>query len=222
MLILPKQKRVQALERVVIDNSWITILLVCLLACIFLLRGLSLERLKGNLTSLTNNSFIEVEIEDNTSFFNTFKNVIFLFSVFVISLFTYKVFVYYVASAKQGFYIYLQVLSFVFVYFVVKRLLEISFSFLFKINKELKFFLVSKSSYLYSISFFLLIAIVLEEYSQLNTYFLVYFAGILFLLRFVLHVFRNKKLIFSKLFYFILYLCAFEIAPLFILFKLLF
>jgi hypothetical protein len=213
---------VQAIERVVIDNSWITILLVCLFACVFLLRGLSVVRLRGTVSSLFNESFIESEIEENTSFFNPFKNVIFIFSITVLALLTYKIYLYYNSSAEQGFYIFLQIFGVVFSYLTIKRLLEFLLSVVFKIDKKLDFFLVSKSVYLYSVSFFLLIAIVLVEYSQLDTPFLVYFSALLFSIRFIFHAVINKKLVFSELFYFILYLCAVEIAPLFVLFRLLF
>ncbi|MGJ8759567.1 MAG: DUF4271 domain-containing protein [Polaribacter sp.] len=212
----------QAIERVVIDNSWITILLVCLFACVFLLRGLSVVRLRGTVSSLFNESFIESEIEENTSFFNPFKNVIFIFSITVLALLTYKIYLYYNSSAEQGFYIFLQIFGVVFSYLTIKRLLEFLLSVVFKIDKKLDFFLVSKSVYLYSVSFFLLIAIVLVEYSQLDTPFLVYFSALLFSIRFIFHAVINKKLVFSELFYFILYLCAVEIAPLFVLFRLLF
>ncbi len=66
----------QALERTVIDSSWITILVVFLLFCVSLLKGLSVVRLKGVLFSFVNTSFIETEIEENTSFFNFFKGLI--------------------------------------------------------------------------------------------------------------------------------------------------
>ncbi|WP_158840092.1 DUF4271 domain-containing protein [Polaribacter sp. L3A8] len=212
----------QALDRVVVDNSWITILLVCLLACVFLLRGISAVRLRGCASSLINSNFVETEIEENSSFFDPFKNIIFIFSVFVLSLLVYKIYVFYSPSALEGVYAFFKIFGVVFVYFTIKRLSELLLSFLFMIHKKLDFFLVSKSIYLYAISFLVLVAVVLEEYSQLNTLFLVYFSGVLFSVRFIFHGVRNKKLIFSELFYFILYLCAFEIAPLFILFKLLF
>ncbi|WP_165731579.1 DUF4271 domain-containing protein [Polaribacter sp. 20A6] len=212
----------QAIERVVIDNSWITILLVCLFACVFLLRGLSVVRLKGSVSSLFNESFIDSEIEENTSFFNPFKNVIFIFSITVLALLTYKIYLYYNSSAEQGFYTFLKIFGVVFSYLTIKRLLEFLLSVVFKIDKKLDFFLVSKSVYFYSVSFFLLIAIVLVEYSQLDTPFLVYFSALLFSIRFIFHAVINKKLVFSELFYFILYLCAVEIAPLFVLFRLLF
>ena len=222
MLILPKQKKVQALERTIIDTNWITILLVVLLVCVFLLKGLSFVRLKGNAFSIINNAFIETEIEENYSFLNVFKIVIFLFSMMVISLLMYKILLFYTVSTGQGFYIFMKVLGVVFYYFSIKRLLEFLFGYLFKVNKQLKFFLFSKSNYLYSVSFILFFGLILVEYSQLNSLFLVYFSILLFSLRFIIHTFSNKKLISSELFYFILYLCSFEIAPLFILYKLLF
>ena len=196
--------------------------MVFLLICISLLKGISITRLKGVIFSFVNTSFIETEIEEKTSFFSLFKGIIFLFSMLVFSLAVYKIIVFYDVVSFSGFYLFLNVLGVVSAFFIVKWLLEIVFSSVFLLNKELKFFLFSKVSYLYSLSFYLLIAIVLVEYSQLNTIFLIYFASFLFAIRFLLHVVNNKKLIFSELFYFILYLCAFEIAPLFILFKLIF
>ena len=80
----------QALERTIIDTNWITILLVVLLVCVFLLKGLSFERLKGNALSLINKTFIESEIEENYSFVNLFKIVVFIFSMIVISFLMYK------------------------------------------------------------------------------------------------------------------------------------
>ena len=212
----------QALERTIIDTNWVTVLLVVLLVCIFLLKGLSFERLKGNALSLINKTFIESEIEENYSFVNLFKIVVFIFSMTVISLLMYKFLLFFDVSKEGGFYIFMETLGVVFSYFSTKRLVEFLLSHLFKINEQLKFFLGSKSNYLNCVSFYVFIALVIVEYSPLNTLFLVYISVLFFSIRFVLHLISNKKLISSKLFYFILYLCTFEIAPPFILFKLLF
>ena len=179
-------------------------------------------RLRGNAFSLINKAFIESEIEGNYSFFNLFKIVVFLFSMMVISFLMYKFLLFFDVSKEEGFYIFMETLGVVFSYFLIKRFLEFLLSHLFKINEQVKFFLCSKSNYLNCVSFYLFIALFVVEYSQLNRLFLVYFSIILFSIRFVFHYFSNKKLISSKLFYFILYLCSFEIAPLFILYKLLF
>ena len=212
----------QALERTIIDTNWVTVLLVVLLVCVFLLKGLSFERLKGNALSLINKTFIESEIEENYSFVNLFKIVVFIFSMTVISLLMYKFLLFFDVSKEGGFYIFMKTLGVVFSYFSTKRLVEFLLSHLFKINEQLKFFLGSKSNYLNCVSFYVFIALVIVEYSPLNTLFLVYISVLFFSIRFVLHLISNKKLISSKLFYFILYLCSFEIAPPFILFKLLF
>ena len=212
----------QALERTIVDTNWVTVLLVVLLVCVFLLKGLSFERLKGNVLSLINKTFIESEIEENYSFVNLFKIVVFIFSMTVISLLMYKFLLFFDVSKEGGFYIFMKTLGVVFSYFSTKRLVEFLLSHLFKINEQLKFFLGSKSNYLNCVSFYVFIALVIVEYSPLNTLFLVYISVLFFSIRFVLHLISNKKLISSKLFYFILYLCSFEIAPPFILFKLLF
>ncbi|MGK0447800.1 MAG: hypothetical protein ACJA2M_001579, partial [Polaribacter sp.] len=116
------------------------------------------------------------------------------------------------------FSIFLSLLS----YFLFLKVVEYLFSQVFLIKTKVRFFLVSKSNYLNAISFLLYIAIVLSEYANLKQIYLYYFAAFLFFLRFVFHLVSNKNLVFKKLFYFILYICAFEIAPLFTLFKLMF
>jgi hypothetical protein len=137
----------------------------------------------------------------------------------VLSLVIYKVLLFYDFWTSQDFSNYMKVLSIVSSYFLIKWAIEFVLSYLFVIQKQVYFFIISKTIYLYSTAFFLLISLVLVQYSQLNILFLIYFSVFVFSIRFLLHVIINKKLVFSELFYFILYLCAFEIAPLFILFK---
>ncbi|NQV78269.1 MAG: DUF4271 domain-containing protein, partial [Lutibacter sp.] len=64
------------------------------------------------------------------------------------------------------------------------------------------------------------LSVYLSEYKGLlfEITFLVFL--LVLILRYVLILLNNKKLIFNNLFYFILYLCALEIAPLIIVLKL--
>ncbi|ARV06945.1 hypothetical protein BTO04_09725 [Polaribacter sp. SA4-10] len=212
----------QALEKIVIENNFITLLLVLLLAIVFLLKGIDSIKLKGYVSALFNKGFVEIETDENRMIFKGFYILIFTFSVTVLSLILYFFIRENVNNREEGFYSFFAIFSLVLIYFLVKWILEYLFSSLFLINKGVHFFLVSKTSYLYAITFLLFGGVILVEYSQLNASFLFYLTAILFFIRFVAHVVNNKKLIFSELFYFILYLCAFEIAPLFILFKLIF
>lgn len=194
--------------------------LVFLFSLIAVLKVIDAEKLRGYFLALFNRGFIEDEVEEDTSFFNSFYGVLFVFSSTVLAL-TISLF----AAEKStrfplNFSSFLSILGIVFGYLIVKNLLEVVITRLFFINKQLRFFVISKLSYLYSISFFLLIFYIVFLFSPLNTSSYIYIASVLFLLRFVFHARNNKNLIFSELFYFILYICALEIAPLLTLFKL--
>lgn len=212
----------QALEKITYSNNWITIVLLLLFLSIVFLKTLDAKKLKESFFALLNFNFIEDDDAEITPFFNGFQSVIFLFSISVLSLLGYYFKVYKYPTATESFTTYFSIFLVLFCYFFVKRILEFLLIRLFLIEKSVRTFLYSKNNYLYSVSFLIYIALILTTYSRLITNYVFYFSAFLFLLRFILYVVRNKKLVFNKLFYFILYICAFEIAPLFILFKLLF
>jgi hypothetical protein len=211
---------VQALEKIVITTNWISIILVFLLSIIAVLKIIDSNKLKGYVFAVFNNGFIEDEVEENTSFFSSFYSLLFIFSSVVLAL----VISFLVAETNKNTSFsassFFLILGIIWSYFAVKSLFEIGVIRLFFIKKEVRFYVVSKFGYLYSISFFLLILFVLFRFGPLNLSFFKAVTLGFFFLKFVFQVVNNKNLIFSKLFYFILYLCAFEIAPLLIMFKL--
>ena len=221
MLILLNGNYLQALEKIINSNNWITITLLLLFVCVYVIKGFDQARLKGYAFSLFNKGFVEIETEENNGFFNLFYILTSLFSVVTLTFLVYN-FKIENSLSKEGFATFLDLFYILFVYFFIKWMLEYLMSLLFLIKNQVRLFIISKFCYLSSISFFLFLGVVLNEYSNINRAFLFYFAGFLFAIRFVLHLINNKKLIFNQLFYFILYICAFEIAPLFILFKLMF
>jgi hypothetical protein len=222
VLIISKKIYLQAIEKISATNSWITAILMLLFFSIVLLKILDANRLKGSVLSLFNIHFVESESENNLSFFDAFQIVIFIFNVIVLSLLVFSFKTYNSPTNIVSFASYLPVFLGLLSYFIIKRTLEYLLFHLFLIKKEVRFFIISKINYLHTITFLLYIAIVLNEYAGLKQQYLFYFAALLFIVRFVIHLVSNKNLIFNKLFYFILYICAFEIAPLFLLFKLMF
>jgi hypothetical protein len=210
---------VQALEKVAIDTIWIPMVLVFLLAMIAVLKIIDVEKLKGYALAIFNKGFLEDEVEEDTSFFSSFYSLLLIFSSIVLAL----VISLFVSEIKQHSFItfssFLYVLGIVFGYFLIKSLLEVLLTKIFLIEKQVRYYLISKFGYLYSISFFLLVFFILFQFGPLNFSSLIGIISVLFFISFMLHVVNNKKLIFSELFYFILYLCAFEIGPLLILFK---
>ena len=211
----------QALEKIVINTNWISIILVFLFAIIAVLKIIDGDKLKGYVFALFNKGFIEDEVEENTSFFSSFYSLLFIFSSVVLALVISFLFVETNKNTSFSVSSFFLILGIIWSYFTIKSLLEIGVIRLFFIKKEVRFYVVSKFGYLYSISFFLIIFLVLFRFGPLNFSFFIAATLGLFFLKFVFQVVNNKNLVFGKLFYFILYLCAFEIAPLLIMFKLL-
>ena len=210
----------QALEKIVINTNWISIILVFLFAIIAVLKIIDGDKLKGYVFALFNKGFIQDEVEENTSFFSSFYSLLFIFSSVVLALVTSLLVAETNKNTSFSVSSFFLILGIIWSYFAVKSLFEIGVIRLFFIKKEVRFYVVSKFGYLYSISFFLIILFVLFRFGPLNFSFFVAATLGLFLLKFVFQLVNNKNLVFSKLFYFILYLCAFEIAPLLIMFKL--
>ena len=211
----------QALEKIVINTNWISIILVFLFAIIAVLKIIDGDKLKGYVFALFNKGFIEDEVEENTSFFSSFYSLLFIFSSIVLALVTSLLVAETNKNTSFSLSSFFLILGIIWSYFAVKSLFEIGVIRLFFIKKEVRFYVVSKFGYLYSISFFLIIFLVLFRFGPLNFSFFIAATLGLFFLKFVFQVVNNKNLVFGKLFYFILYLCAFEIAPLLIMFKLL-
>jgi|TARA_B110000858_G_scaffold46201_1_gene53011 hypothetical protein len=211
---------VQALEKIVINTNWISIILVFLFAIIAVLKIIDGDKLKGYVFALFNKGFIQDEVEENTSFFSSFYSLLFIFSSVVLALVTSLLVAETNKNTSFSVSSFFLILGIIWSYFTIKSLLEIGVIRLFFIKKEVRFYVVSKFGYLYSISFFLIIFLVLFRFGPLNFSFFIAATLGLFFLKFVFQVVNNKNLVFGKLFYFILYLCAFEIAPLLIMFKL--
>ena len=210
----------QALEKIVINTNWISIILVFLFAIIAVLKIIDGDKLKGYVFALFNKGFIQDEVEENTSFFSSFYSLLFIFSSVVLALVTSLLVAETNKNTSFSVSSFFLILGIIWSYFTIKSLLEIGVIRLFFIKKEVRFYVVSKFGYLYSISFFLIIFLVLFRFGPLNFSFFIATTLGLFFLKFVFQVVNNKNLVFGKLFYFILYLCAFEIAPLLIMFKL--
>ena len=210
----------QALEKIVINTNWISIILVFLFATIAVLKIIDGDKLKGYVFALFNKGFIQDEVEENTSFFSSFYSLLFIFSSVVLALVTSLLVAETNKNTSFSLSSFFLILGIIWSYFTIKSLLEIGVIRLFFIKKEVRFYVVSKFGYLYSISFFLIIFLVLFRFGPLNFSFFIAATLGLFFLKFVFQVVNNKNLVFGKLFYFILYLCAFEIAPLLIMFKL--
>lgn len=210
----------QAIEREVLSTYWVSILLIL---CFFVIVGLKMyraEKLRAYARSFFYKGFLEIEADERDSPFSLFHVFFTLFACTMISLVLYFLLQKNQGIISIGLRDYLSVASLVFSYFIIRLILEYGLILLFNLKEMLYFFYISKRGYFYAISLWLGLLILIYVYGFQNYQLLFYGTVFLFAFRFLLILINNKKLIISKLFYFILYLCAFEIAPILVVYKL--
>ena len=210
----------EALQRSVLSNNWITLIFVFSILLLFFLKLFTTAKLKGYVTSLFNKGFVEIEAEENywaLSFFHVG------FSFFFLLMLTVSIYLTMHQNFQKEaflFFDYLQVSKYVLLCLTIRYVVDFLLIILFEIRDSLvTYFFFSRRSYSYSISLGLLILNILYFYTFNSYYFLIFGIIALFSIRYLLILYYNKNLIIKELFYFILYLCAFELAPLFVLFR---
>jgi len=145
--------------------------------------------------------------------------------LFVIQLISISLFVnlFFLEKGKANVLLFLQILFVVFVFIIVKTSIEKIIGTIFSIEKLIDHYIYEKLSYRNFLSLLLIITNLIFYFSikpDLNT--LLILTGILFLVNMLIlsHSYKNyRSLIFSNLFYFLLYICALEISPYLILYK---
>ena len=119
---------------------------------------------------------------------------------------------------------YFIILSGVVIYFAFQYFLNYLLATLFNLQKIYKKIIFEKINYLNAISLLVLPPLLFVIYTQNNYNFYLWItiliSAILLITRYLLVLKNNKTLFFKNLFYFILYLCALELAPLVIILKL--
>ena len=212
----------QAIEKIDISTNWVTLIFMVLLLCVFLLKGFHRTKLKEYFFAFFNKGFIASEIEERTSALNRFSVVLFFFTNVIFGLLTFLLINYF---AREGFLeisFFWKTLLVFGGYLTVKRILEKLFVILFSMHTQTVSFLTAKNIYTHTIGLWVFPTLILFYYTALPKKIFLMFLTLLIIMKLGLLLVNNKNLILSKLFYIILYICAFEIAPLFVLFKLIF
>ncbi len=211
----------QAVERAMNSKDWITVIILICFFLLVLLRFVNQDRLRRHLTPIRSKGFMENELLENNAFFSVFSLLFLLFSTLSFSLLILTAVDSYLMPDVLSLLNFLMVAAGLLIFQVLQNLIQTGIRSLFSIkNKVIEVLIISQRSYAFSFSIYIFLINILYHYSNLNAKYSIYAAiailgmGLLYFLN------TNKKLILSKLFYFILYLCAFKLAPLLVLFKL--
>lgn len=208
----------QAIDRMDFSNNWITLIFLGALLLLVVLKTVSQKKLFGYITSFFNRGFLVKTNEERGSFLSFFNVVLLCFSSVIFAVFIMLLLEFFLLVPPR-FSSFTAALGIVFVYVLLFQLVTISLSKVFDIQNEIGLFLVSRVTYFHTTALLLFPILVVVVYNNLSVLLLFAVGVFLFLISRMLFLLHNKNLIVSQLFYFILYLCALEIAPLLIMYK---
>ena len=214
----------EAVDRISNHHDWITFILLGVFLMLFVLHFLDRERLRQLISTPFNSFYFSNYESENDSLFKGFNLLLFISSNLVFSLFLYILFQNYALDRfKITNHFYLTILISLLLYWVLKILMETVLFWLFDIGSLYKKMLHVKMTYFYSISFYVLFFVLFGvyyfdwhgNYIRIVSVFIV----ILLIIRYYNFVILSQRSGVFSLFYFILYLCTLEIAPLLIVLK---
>ncbi len=210
--------------REITSTNWLTILIMVCLMLLAIAKGVNTFRFSDFTMLLSNNKYI-ISHQKQNKLSTLFNAILLLFQVASVSLFIYLcfgVFKWEVAPNEITLYFKIAILYTVIVVF--KLLIEKIIATIFSIDSIIDEYLFYKVSYRNFMGFILLPVNIIFIYaiqpSEIVFITLLISLSILNIIVLISYYKKNESIILNYLFYFILYLCALEIAPYFILYKL--
>lgn len=216
----------EAKEIIQQNHHWISLVFLAILIFLTWAKVLRKDRLfhTASLFFAKKYLFIYFNKEKN-DILNLFQFLLFMVQILVLALLLYFANSLWQFSERlNGLNGYLLLLGTVALYFCLRYLIGLFLAEIFSIKNKYNKIVYDKMSYFNNLILWILPFLILSAYANIHkelflkiTFFILV---ILLILRYVLVFINNKKLIVNNLFYFILYLCALEIAPLAIILKL--
>ncbi len=211
----------ESILRTVENVDWITIVILISILFITAAKGLFYQRFLNFIQLPFNNKYVFMYNKKDT-LWNWFNILMTLFQLLNFALFVYFAKSILFTPEKDGYVIfYFGVLSFLFLFLVLKVALQLFNGFVFNANKNVIELIFKKLSYFNHSSIIMFLANLMLCYVLNDSKLVIYLSIFLILLINLagwITVLRNhQKFIMSNFFYFILYLCALEIAPLIII-----
>lgn len=206
-------------NRIIESLDWVTLIMVGCILIIAILKVIYPKRFNDFIRlPVSNNYFLAKGKSEELR--HPFSILLFVIQLISISLF---VNLFFLEKGKANVLLFLQILFVVFVFIIVKTSIEKMIGAIFSIEKLIDHYIYEKLSYRNFLSLLLIITNLIFYFSikpALNI--LLILTGILFLVNMLIlsYSYKNyRSLIFSNLFYFLLYICALEISPYLILYK---
>ncbi|MFC6098178.1 DUF4271 domain-containing protein [Flavobacterium qiangtangense] len=202
--------------RILESKDWATVLFVLSFVLIAATRGVFETRFADFSKLIYSDKYIKI-YRDSANLMNWFTIALFVVQVISFAFFIQIILSYFGFSSKTDWVQYIQIVTLLGIFILSKYLIEKIIATSFDVEEFNEQFNLQKVSYRTYIGLCILPLNVILFYNDTPIDFLIYFLVAAILLINILTYFISLKiyqnLILSKLFYFILYLCALEIAP---------
>lgn len=217
------RQKLELTERIIETNDWATYLLAFCFLLIALVRYSYPRRFMDFLMIPVSTKFFNLYAKDDT-IQHPFSLLLFIAQVGCISVFTTLLIKSFLGDSLDNPWLLVQIFTFYAVFIIGKSIVEKMVANIFSIDAFIDDYLFQKLAYRNLLTFIVFVGNLVFIYALPNPgKALWYFALILIALNIIsmYSIFRRKGgAIMSNFFYFILYLCALEISPYIILYKL--
>ena len=209
----------QNIHRTIESLDWITFILVGCVILVTVLRVVYPKRFDDFIKlPISNNYFLTKGKFEELK--HPFSVLFFLIQVLTLSLF---IFLFFLEKRELSATIFIKITIASFTFILIKTCIEKLIGSIFDIETIINNYIFTKLSYRNFISLFLIVLNFIFYFSVEPTMLLLFiFSGLIVVLNlFILFInYKNyRSLIFSNFFYFLLYICALEISPYLILYK---
>ena len=215
----------EGIEKISVTSDWITLIFIAVLIMIAILQFNFTERFSKLFSLVYSEKYYTDYIKTRPLIFNWFHVIFFFIIIFNISLSLYFTLNAFSTSDMTGqFYFYFQILIMTLGYFSLRYFVGYLLGNIFELEEGQNYFTFLKMSNLSLISVLIFPLLILTNYSVgffhkfLITFGIVASLAIALFRYFVL--IKNEKLSFNNLFYLFLYLCALELSPFIVIYKL--
>jgi hypothetical protein len=207
------------------NNDWITLVFLIIFILLAIAKFSFKDKLLHTSSLILYKKYLLIYFNrDKNIILNKFQALLFVIQLLAISMFFYIGSSYFIRESQSvtinDFYF---IFGAVAAYFCLRYFVGWLLALALNINDLHTKIVYDKISYFANIILWILPLLLLSVYASSNGKIIFSITLIIFtfllVVRYVLFLANNKKLIFNNLFYFILYLCALEIAPLMIILK---
>ena len=202
--------------RIIENKDWATFLFVLSFATIALTKSVFENRFADFTKLIYSDKYISV-YKDSSHLMSGFTIALFLVQIISFAFFIQLSLSHFGYASKTDWILYIQIITFLIYFVLSKFLIEKIIATAFNIDEFIEHFNLQKVIYRTYIGLFILpINVILFYYDNISRSIPLLIIGIILTVNtfvYFVSVKNYQNLIFSKLFYFILYLCALEIAP---------